>query len=542
MAGPKSTSNATMKASSNLTTDGNEHQVSQRLTGIYSLFLIVVAFSIASAKLRPGFFYQISGNALPGIRRIRGNVLFGLLPRSCYHGFSSTLEILHGVAAEQGLSFGWMGINVLAVLRDPDIIRTTLSQPDEVLSRTGGQRLWAPFSTLQRLTGDGLFSYVGEKANIGRNVLKAEFVGTASLLDKFDEIVKTGNGHIQNLIAEHAADGRKRDLQRTADDFATDLLGRLLFGMEGTHAGNDELLPVSDRIGLMCASPSHTWRHAVRSILLYNPGEYQDREEKKTGQEFEALVEQRLIGMDARVGSQVGKQTVIQKISLNTGGGISKATLSQPAIEQAHLSLFGGHHGMGLTLTWALLELSRNPTIVAKLRLEIRSAKRSSDSFPDFQSVHRKMPYLDAILYETLRVYPTVHATVRALNKSYALTALDGTPVVLNRGTIVYISMYLLHREKSIWGPDAEEYKPERFLSGGDAGKRNGYMPFGYGGRSCAGYQFALLAAKTFLIMLLSEWDVVVHNAGEVKPHLTALCEPDRRIEFGLRRAGKDDV
>lgn len=63
------------------------------------------------------------------------------------------------------------------------------------------------------------------------------------------------------------------------------------------------------------------------------------------------------------------------------------------------------------------------------------------------------MPYLDAILYETLRVYPTVHATVRALNTSYALTALDGTPVVLNRGTIIYISMYLLHREKSIWAP-----------------------------------------------------------------------------------------
>lgn len=152
------------------------------------------------------------------------------------------------------------------------------------------------------------------------------------------------------------------------EDFATDLLGRLLFGMEGTHVDNDELLPVSDKIGLMCASPSHTWRHVVRSMLLFNTGEYQDPEERKTAQKFDTLVQQRLTGMDTAVGSQETKRTVIQKILLSTGGGVHRATLSQPAIEQARLSLFGGHHGMGLTLTWALLELSKNPTIVTKLR------------------------------------------------------------------------------------------------------------------------------------------------------------------------------
>lgn len=528
-----------MEASSNLTTGGSEQIVSQRLNGIYFFCLLVAIFSVASTKLRAQFLYHISGNALPGIRRIRGNALFGLLPRSCYRGLASTLEMLHGAAAEQGIAYGWMGVNVLAVLRDPEIIRTTLSQPDEVLSRTGGQRLWAPFSTLQRLIGDGLFSYVGEKAKVGRNALKAEFVHTASLQEKFGYILKTANNHVANLKTNNVADGRRRDLERTVEDFATDLLGRVLFGMEGTHVGNDELLPVSDRIGLMCASPSHTWRHAVNSMLLLNTREYQNHEERKTGQKFEALVQQRLLGMDATNGSQEHERPVIQKISLSTGGGTSKATLSRPAIEQARLSLFGGHHGIGLTLTWALLELSKNPNIVAKLRAEIRSAKLSSDSFPDFHSVHKRMPYLDAILYETLRLYPTVHATVRALNTSYALTAVDGTPVVLNRGTIVYISIYLLHREKSIWGPDAEKFSPERFLREEDAAKSNGYMPFGSGGRSCAGYQFALLAAKTFLIMLLGEWDVVIENAGEVKPHLTALCEPDRRIEFELRRAGK---
>ncbi|TLD18925.1 Elongator complex protein 1 [Venturia nashicola] len=531
-----------MQASSNMTADGSEQPISHRLIGIYLFCLIAAAFSVAPTKVRVRFFYQISGNALPGIRRIRGNVLFGLLPRSCYRGLASTLEMMHAAAAEQGIAYGWMGVNVLAVLRDPDLIRTTLSQPDEVLSRTGGHRLWAPFSTLQRLIGDCLFSYVGEKAKVGKNLLKAEFVHTASLQDKFGDIIKTANNHIENLKSEHAADGCTADLERTVEDFSTDLIGRSLFGMEGTHVGNDELLPVSDKIGLMCASPSHTWRHAVRSMLLLNTREYQDHEERKTAQEFEALVQQRLIGMDAKNTNQETKPTVIQRISLSTGGGTSKATLSQPAIEQARLSLFGGHHGMGLTLTWVLLELSKNPTIVAKLRAEIRSAKLSSDSFPDFQSVHKKMPYLDAILYETLRVYPTVHATVRALNKSYALTALDGTPVVLNRGTIIYVSIYLLHREKSIWGPDADKFRPERFLGEGDVAKSNGYMPFGYGGRSCAGYQYALLAAKTFLIMLLGEWDVVIENAIEVKPHLTALCEPDRRIKFGLRKFGSDDA
>lgn len=192
-----------MEASSNYTTDGDPQIVSQRLIRIYSLCPIVAALSVASTKLRAKFVYQIAGNALPGIRRIRGNVLFSLLPRSCYRGLASTLEILHGAAAEQGISYGWMGVNILAVLRDPEIIKTTLSQPDEVFSRTGGERLWAPFSTLKRLIGDGLFSNVGEKAKVGRNLLKADFVHTASLEDKFDETVKTANDHIEIMISEH---------------------------------------------------------------------------------------------------------------------------------------------------------------------------------------------------------------------------------------------------------------------------------------------------------------------------------------------------
>lgn len=160
---------------------------SQSSTRASSLWFLLAIGSILVSVWDTKWLAQITGNALPGIVRVRGNLLLGLLPYSCYNGLALTLDLLYRASEEQGLSYGWMGSKTLVPLRNEDMIKSILSQLDDIVSRTGGQHLMAPFSTLQRLLGNVLFLYVGKEATMMRNAMKAEYKHVSGLQAKYGE-------------------------------------------------------------------------------------------------------------------------------------------------------------------------------------------------------------------------------------------------------------------------------------------------------------------------------------------------------------------
>ena len=137
----------------------------------------------------------------------------------------------------------------------------------------------------------------------------------------------------------------------------------------------------------------------------------------------------------------------------------------------------GGHHSIGSNITWVFVELDRHPRCLAKLMAEINSVDTA-----DFTTVNSKMPYLDAVFMEINRLYPTVHATVRVINREIKLAS-SKKPVILKPGMLIYLSYLHLHISPEFWGPDAGVFVPERFLGGYK--KDQPFMPFGYGPRSC---------------------------------------------------------
>ncbi|QDS77678.1 hypothetical protein FKW77_003509 [Venturia effusa] len=500
----------------------------------YLLAIGIILISIGNTK----WSAKITGNALPGIARIRGNPFVGLLPYSCHHGLSLTLNLLYKVSEEQGLSYGWMGTKVLVLLRDEHMIRSILSQPDDVVSRTGGQRLMAPFSTLQRLLGNVLFLYVGEEATMMRNAMKAEYKHVSALQERYGEIVRTAQDHTEFLKSQQG-NSKSMDLLQLTSDFSADALSRAYFGLEGTHTRDDGLEHIADRMLEVSASASHAWRHGLRSILRLRSPWHQDKEEKAIWESLDAISVQRLNDMYTAKKPDGITLTVAQSISLATGGGSSRATLSKHAIEQGRLTLFGGRFGIGIVLTWALLELSKNPTILERLRSEINNVyPASATEFPGFQTSTTQTPYLDAVLHEIHRLFPPVHATARVINKPIIFDARDKTPVKLEKGMIIYISIYHLHRDKTIWGEDADEFVPERFLHEQAPHKRSGYMPFLYGRRACVGREFSLLTEKIFMMQFLRAWEFDVEDKFEVGTKFTALCLPDREVRVTLEEVG----
>jgi len=158
------------------------------------------------------------------------------------------------------------------------------------------------------------------------------------------------------------------------------------------------------------------------------------------------------------------------------------------------------------TLTFVIWMLSQHPNVLQKLRDEILNVVGPSRS-PTSEDF-RGMKYLKAVINETLRLYPAVPFNSRTTDVPVVLPAGKGEkPIYVPANIRVQYSVFLMHRRKDLWGPDAEEFDPERFLDE----RVHKYLtpnpfifvPFNAGPRICLGQQFAYNEMSYFLVRLL---------------------------------------
>lgn len=159
-----------------------------------------------------------------------------------------------------------------------------------------------------------------------------------------------------------------------------------------------------------------------------------------------------------------------------------------------------GHETTSSTLSWCLFLLARHPEYQIKLRDEIRASLPSPGSTlePSTSTITAAeidaLPYLNSICNETVRLYPTVPVTTRQVTKA---TPLAGR--IMPEGTSIVIAPWAVNRNTRLWGADANNFRPERWLDdkSGDGkltlnntgGAVSNYdnLTFLHGPRSCIG-------------------------------------------------------
>ncbi|ODA79668.1 hypothetical protein RJ55_05262 [Drechmeria coniospora] len=172
-------------------------------------------------------------------------------------------------------------------------------------------------------------------------------------------------------------------------------------------------------------------------------------------------------------------------------------------VDQLLTMLSAGHETTSSALTWAVYMLCRFPTVQSRLRDEVRQSLPSvDDDAPVTSDVIDGLPYLNAVCCEVLRMCPPVAQTLRVATCD---TTLQGRFVP--RGTIVIMVPWANNLDPKLWGPDAHEFKPERWLVGprassGGASSNYAFMTFLHGPRSCIGSSFA----KAEMACLLAAW------------------------------------
>lgn len=166
-------------------------------------------------------------------------------------------------------------------------------------------------------------------------------------------------------------------------------------------------------------------------------------------------------------------------------------------IAQMMTFLAAGHETTATAMQWVAWALCAHQDVQTRLREEIRahlppisSSSSSGPSIPDAAAVDA-LPYLSAVCAEVLRFYPPVPLTVR---EAQCDAVVLGTPVP--KGTILVISAEATNHDTALWGPDADQFNPDRWLGPGRAnsgGASTNYanMTFVHGPRSCIGATFS---------------------------------------------------
>ncbi|EIN05570.1 cytochrome P450 [Punctularia strigosozonata HHB-11173 SS5] len=167
--------------------------------------------------------------------------------------------------------------------------------------------------------------------------------------------------------------------------------------------------------------------------------------------------------------------------------------------------MVAGRDTTASTVTFAVYMLAEHPQVLHKLRSEILS-RLGGQRRPEPDDF-RQMKYLRAVINETLRLFPIVPFNSRESIKPTTWPSKSGgPPIYIPAGTRCLYSVLLMHRRFDLWGPDALDFDPDRFLDQRvERLTRNPmmFLPFNAGPRICLGQQFAYNEASFILVRLL---------------------------------------
>ncbi|KAJ3678021.1 hypothetical protein LUZ60_001824 [Juncus effusus] len=166
--------------------------------------------------------------------------------------------------------------------------------------------------------------------------------------------------------------------------------------------------------------------------------------------------------------------------------------------------LTAGSDSSAVTIEWALAELLNNPTILTKLREEIDEIVGTDRLVQETDLPN--LPYLQAVLKETMRLHPADPMTMRISRKE---TTISGYTIPAN--TILFVNIWSIGKDPKYW-VDPLEFKPERFLEGSNVnldvkGQNLQLIPFGSGMRTCPGIALAFTVMPVALAALIQCFD-----------------------------------
>mgnify|MGYP002760914612 CR=1 FL=1 len=286
--------------------------------------------------------------------------------------------------------------------------------------------------------------------------------------------------------------------------------------------------------------------------------------------EMESVIEE---FVDQRRGATEGRTDLLSRLLRATdddGEGMSAKLLR----DELMTFLFAGHETTATALTFAWYALARNPSVERRLAAELTTTLDGPATVADLP----RLPYTEAVLLESMRLYPPVPSIPREPAIETGSTTLGGYRIPAD-GTVT-CSQWVIHRDER-WWDDPSEFRPARWLpegvdpeqigsganenddghqtpdsddSASTAGVEGGrptpgrvdgtdargerpafaYFPFGGGPRRCVGEQFALVEGQLLLATLLRRYEPTLESDPDVDLSVSITTRPVDPIDVRL--------
>ncbi len=186
---------------------------------------------------------------------------------------------------------------------------------------------------------------------------------------------------------------------------------------------------------------------------------------------------------------------------------------------------FAGYETTTTTLAWLWYLLTTHPQVQEKLLAEMSQLDSA------VTATRRQMPYLDAVIKETLRLYPAAWLFDREPTEDVTIGGYD-----IRAGQTIYISPYLVQRNPTYF-ENPDEFIPERFyLRENKDLPHFAYFPFGGGTRVCIGQTFALHTTSLILTSLLPHLRFELMPNQEIVPAASATIVPKNGITMRVHK------
>jgi cytochrome P450 len=184
-----------------------------------------------------------------------------------------------------------------------------------------------------------------------------------------------------------------------------------------------------------------------------------------------------------------------------------------------------GHDSVSNLFATTLAQLAANPNYQERLHHEIKNhlSTRSDNSQLLDDDDLRQLPFLDCVIREALRLYPSGAITVRMASED---TIVGGHHIPA--GTQLVLLPYGVQRHPDHWD-EPEVFKPERWATSKYRVNNLAYIPFGGGARSCLGSRFATNEAKIIVAKIILNF--------KVEPMFDTETDLDSQVQFTLRPA-----
>ncbi|CAI9116702.1 OLC1v1017927C1 [Oldenlandia corymbosa var. corymbosa] len=193
----------------------------------------------------------------------------------------------------------------------------------------------------------------------------------------------------------------------------------------------------------------------------------------------------------------------------------------EEVIDECKTFYFAGKETIANMLTWTLFLLALHQEWQDKAREEVfRVCNKGNDQLPSADNINQ-LKLLTMIIDETMRLYPPVVHKHRKTSKRIKLGELD-----VPADTEFFVPLVAVHHDPEIWGEDANEFNPMRFMEGKKKHNIASYFPFGLGPRFCVGQTLAMVEAKVILAMIIKHFSFFLSPSYVHSPVMYLSLQP----------------